>query len=99
MVSVATNKKETILAKSTRRHLMDVTNGNRGMESGGKIAIRPSLFDWLTNFLPTIACLISKYKKEIPMPLCIFLFGRRKIKLTGPGAEDPTGSHPAVVDT
>jgi hypothetical protein len=55
MVSVATNKKVTIPAKSTRRHLMDVRNGNKGMESGGKIALRPSLFDWLTNFLPTIA--------------------------------------------
>jgi hypothetical protein len=55
MVSVATNKKETIPAKSTRRHLMDVTNGNRGMQSGGKISLGPFLFDWLTNFLPTIA--------------------------------------------
>jgi hypothetical protein len=55
MVSVATNKKVTIPAKSTRRHLMDVRNGNKGIESGGKITLRPSLFDWLTNFLPTIA--------------------------------------------
>jgi hypothetical protein len=55
MVSVATNKMVTIPAKSTRRHLVDIRNGNKGMESGDNIALRPSLFDWLTNFHPTIA--------------------------------------------